>query len=1309
MTGHPDETAHKDQRVQAILHDYLLALDKGQAPDREEILQRHPELATELQAVFADQDRLDQLARSLRSAPEPPTLAPNEAPASDMPLGVVRYFGDYELLAEVARGGMGVVFRARQVSLNRMVALKMILAGQMASAADVQRFRTEAEAAANLDHPHIVPIYEVGEHEGQHYFSMKYVDGGSLADQVPRLVKDPKAAAGLLAVVARAVHHAHQRGILHRDLKPGNILLDAQGQPHVTDFGLAKRVEGDAGQTRTGAIVGTPSYMAPEQARAEKGLTTAVDVYALGAILYELLTGRPPFRAATQLDTVLQVMEKDPARPRTLNPAADRELEIICLKCLEKEPTRRYDSAAALADDLERWLRGEPILAQPAGRCARLVKWVKRRPAAAALVALSGLSVLLVVGGLAVGYLLISREQVATRQALGREQEINEQLSLAVQRERQVAYNQRIARGYNEWQANNVAGVEQILRECPADLRGWEWHYLKRLCHGDRLTLWGHPGPVLHVAYSRDGKWLASCGMCNVGSSDMRNHRSPDVRIWDAITGKPLLSFPSQSLWRITSVAFSPDRRRLALAAWCVGDPREQSPGLVEVHDTHTGKEVLQCGGHKGMVNDVAFSPDGRWLASAANDGVVRVFDTATGRESRALAGHQGSVHGVAFRPDSCRLASAGDDGTVRVWDVMTGKERAVLRGHQGAVSAVAFSDDGSRLASAGEDKTARLWDGESGLPTLTLWGHGGEVTGVTFSPDGKHLATCAADQTVRLWDTATGQELRIWRGHTGVVHGLAVHPDGVHIASAGQDETVKVWDITSSAEARTLTGETLKVNRVAVSPDNHRLASVSGTWLEEKPGALRIWDLQSSRLLQECTGPRHELGNVGGEVAFSPDGRWLVTADGDDHIRIRNASTGRALRTVGGASRHLALSPDGQKLAAVAEDAGTVLAVWDCHTGEKVLSIPEITPSKDDLSRAWGVAYSPDSRLIAFAKGGEYDHSGPGKVQVWEASSGREEFTIPGRANGFFSVGFSPDSKWLAAARAAYFDSDQPGEVALWDAHTGAEIQVFRGHRNLVTCMAFSPDGKRLVTGSRDHTLKLWDLATGQEIITLRGHPAEVTAVTFSPDGWKIISGGEEGTLKVWDATLTDQGVPGREARDLVDSLFDRLFLRDEVVDRIRSDAGLAEAVRRAALPMAQAHYENATHLNEASWETVRQAGSAMASYQRALRFAEAACRLAPNHGFYLNTLGVAQYRCGLYREALDTLRRSDELNAKSSGRSLPADLAFLAMAAHQLGQTDEAKAYLERLRAVMKDPKATPGDEEQGFLQEAEALLRE
>jgi tetratricopeptide (TPR) repeat protein len=392
MTPEPSDL---EGRLSAVLVACLEAIDAGQAPDRDGLRARFPEFAAQLERFLDDQARVDggaaplrAVARAAEGATAPPlsevTVAEGGAPPRPVPF---REAGDYELLGEVGRGGMGVVYRALQKSLSRTVALKVLRQAPLGEAADAQRFRNEAEMVAQLDHPAVVPIYEVGEHQGWLFLSMKLIEGGSLAEHLPRFQRDLRAAAALLALVARAVHHAHQRGILHRDLKPSNILLDGEGRPHVTDFGLARRLEGHPSLTQSGALVGTPSYMAPEQASGDRGaVTTAADVYGLGAVLYALLTGRPPFQAETALDTLLQVRERDPQPPHLLNPRVDRDLETICLKCLHKEPAQRYASARELAEDLERWLNREPIQARRAGLGERLGKWIKRRPALAALV-----------------------------------------------------------------------------------------------------------------------------------------------------------------------------------------------------------------------------------------------------------------------------------------------------------------------------------------------------------------------------------------------------------------------------------------------------------------------------------------------------------------------------------------------------------------------------------------------------------------------------------------------------------------------------------------------------------------------------------------------------------------------------------------------------------------------------------------------------------------------------------------------------------------------------------------------------------
>ncbi|MBC8875522.1 MAG: serine/threonine protein kinase [Planctomycetes bacterium] len=437
MSGETNELSAREQRVNELIAAYLEAVDAGEAPEPKEFIAAHSDIASELESFFANRDEFDRMAEPLQpvgpATPDaqhddvtlPPASEPTEAPTlaptetADAAIGaMVRYFGDYELVEEIARGGMGVVYKARQVSLNRVVALKMILAGQLASEEDVQRFHAEAEAAANLDHPGIVPIYEVGEHEGQHYFSMGFVEGSSLSAKVADGPLPPKKAAEYAKKVAEAVAFAHEKGVIHRDLKPANVLLarsdrihadhshdrpDESGhyEPKITDFGLAKKVEGDSGLTATGQILGTPSYMPPEQAAGKlDAIGPHSDIYSLGAILYCLLAGRPPFQTANPMDTLLQVLEQEPVPPRRLNPTVPRDLETISLKCLEKDAGRRYRSARELAEDLQRFLDDEPILARPVGVIGRFRRWTRRRPVLAGC-AFSLVGLLLVVAGFA--------------------------------------------------------------------------------------------------------------------------------------------------------------------------------------------------------------------------------------------------------------------------------------------------------------------------------------------------------------------------------------------------------------------------------------------------------------------------------------------------------------------------------------------------------------------------------------------------------------------------------------------------------------------------------------------------------------------------------------------------------------------------------------------------------------------------------------------------------------------------------------------------------------------------------------------
>jgi WD40 repeat protein/tRNA A-37 threonylcarbamoyl transferase component Bud32 len=1196
-------------------------------------------------------------------------------------------FGDYELLQPIAHGGMGVVYRARQKKLNRIVALKMILTGQLASEEEVQRFYTEAEAAAQLDHSGIVPIYEVGKQQGQHYFSMAMMEGGSLADRVKHAPLPPREAARLVRQVAEAVDYAHKRGIIHRDLKPANILMDKSGHPKVSDFGLAKQVTGGSHLTITGQVVGTPSYMPPEQAAGKiDAIGPGADIYSLGAVLYRLLTGRPPFEAASAMETLKQVLEQEPVSPRQLNTGVPRDLETICLKCLQKAPEKRYGSALALAEDLDHYLAGEPIRARPVGRVERVGRWCRRNRMVAALMA--GIALSLVAGIIATSVFAVQAYQEAKRAGISEEREKREKL-LSTRR----AYVAETNLAYSAWKDGQIDLMQRRLQgqvpkeDGSPDFRSFDWYYLQRLGHLELQTLAGHADAVWSVAFSPDGRFVASVG------------RDLTARIWDAATGQEVHTLRGHvvvdgKVDAVHGLAFSPDSLRLATGG---------SDGLVKIWDVATGKELLGWHGHDDEVWSLAFSPDGKRLVSVCRDGTLKVWDAKTGNTIRTQQAHPGyPVTGVAYSADGKWLATCSSDHTVKMWDADTGAEIHTFRGHGKSIWSVAFSPDGKHLVSGGEDRTVKLWDTTTGYEIRTMRGHTNTIYGVAFSPDGRRIASASSDQTMKLWDPNTGLDLFTLRGHGKPVLGVAFSPDGRRLASAGQDHLVKLWDTTAGWESLALAGHTQPVHGIAFSSDGRQVISASGVIeYSHNPirilGEIKFWDAATGQELRIL----HEPSAIW-SIVVSPNGQWLASASVDKTIKIRDMAGVREGRTLTGhntVALCVAFSADSTLLASASPDQ--TVKLWDLASGQEIHTL------LGHKARVLSVAFSPD--------GGRVASLGEDKtVRLWDIVTGQETLSLPchsaeessklhNRPDDAWCVAFSPDGHWLAC-------TGWDNTVILWDAATGQPLLRFRGHSQHVNRFTFTPDGQRVASASRDHTIKIWDTTTGQEILTLTGHGDEVLSVAFSTDGRQLASAGTEGTIHIWDTTpRTSELVVTREAWSVVRFLFAKPLLRPKVLDHIRHDVTLSDAVREQALILAEHYPEDAQCLYDACHPVVSRPGGRREQYCLALQQADCAYRRARENAAYGLNLAMAHHRLGMYQQAINTLHSAARAVRLQFQGLHPVALAIEAMSDYHLGHKQRAKKTLAQLRDLAKTPRWAQDEEAQAFLHEAEILLQE
>jgi WD40 repeat protein/serine/threonine protein kinase len=1099
----------------------------------------------------------------------PPSVLAATAAYRPLTEGPGTVIGPYKLLQQIGEGGMGVVYMAEQQEpVRRKVALKIIKPG-LDSEQVIARFEAERQALALMDHQNIARVLDAGTTEsGRPYFVMELVHGVPITQFCDDNQLTPRERLALFVPVCQAIQHAHQKGIIHRDVKPSNVLVtmyDDKPVPKVIDFGVAKAIEQRLTEktlfTQFGALVGTFEYMSPEQAELNAfGVDTRSDIYSLGVLLYELLTGTTPLerrrlREAALGELVRLIKEEEAPRPsqrlsssqnlpkiaaaRKTEPArlsklVQGELDWIVMMCLEKDRARRYDTASSLARDVERYLADEPVEACPPSARYRLGKFARKYRKA--LVTAAAFTVLLV-AGLVLSTLLAmwatSAEREANRQRIASDDAREEALDAKAEADRQrdaarlTAYASGMQLTQRAWDESNVVRARELLEEVPReaagrDLRGFEWYHLFRVCHVEMRTLEGHTHHVTSVAFSPDGQYLAS------GSADRT------VKIWDSATGKELFTLKCPE-GPVFSVAFSPDGQRLA---------SDGGDGTVKIWDRATGKELLALKGPRGAGCSVAFSPDGRRLAGGGGDGAATVWDSATGKVLVSVqAGRAGLMCAVAFSPDGRRLASGSRGGTVKIWDSATGKELLALTGPGRPVATVAFSPDGRRLA-ADVGSQVRVWDSATGKELLALKGHNNAgVNAVAFSPDGLRLASGSADKAVRVWDSATGKELACLKGHGSAVSSVAFSPDGQHLASGSEDGTVKIWDRTTGKDPFSIAG----TGPVAFSPDGQRLVSGSAD------KTVRIMDSATGKELLSLAGV--------GSVVFSPDGRRLASGEPEGTITVWDSTTGKRLFSLKGHGlpvTSVAFSPDGQRLASGALGGG--VKIWDSGTGKELSSFG--INSFEGVS----VAFSPDGRRLA--SGGTYDNA----VRIWDGVTGESLLSLEGDQvvpySLALSVAFSPDGRRVASG-----SSD--GTVKIWDSAAGKRLFSLKGHAKPVWSVAFSPDGQRLASGSWDETVKIWDSTTGKELVSLKGPGGEVTSVAFSPDGQRLASAHRGDIINLWERSVPPEIQSRRAARQLVADLFRQRGRRADVLEWLKTVPGMSPSRRQEAIRVTQTYPE--------------------------------------------------------------------------------------------------------------------------------------
>ncbi|MFT4547564.1 MAG: WD40 repeat protein [Pseudoalteromonas tetraodonis] len=981
-------------------------------------------------------------------------LAPaDEVPIEEQPLGEI---GDYEIYERIAMGGMGAIYRGRQRGLDREVAIKLIPEGRLAGSSDVARFRLEAGAAAELDHPNIVPIYDVGEEDGQHYFSMRLLRGGTLEDRAAEF-GDPASAAALMFKIAKAVHFAHQGGILHRDLKPANILMTREGEPMVGDFGLAKRIGGGAtgaSLTQTGQLLGSPAYIAPEIAAGKARASVGSDLYSLGVMLYQLLVGQVPFSGATQLDVIRQAVESEPPRPRSIEANVPRDLETICLKCLEKDPAHRYASAGEFAEDLENFICGKTINARPVGAAERALKWGRRKPALASLaavilLAISGFFLLLLVSGTK-----IRRERdiaIAERE-----------------RARLETYASDMAAAFDALDDNNLAKARELVeRQRPtasagADLRDTAWRIAWSRCLGEEVrSFHGHSGGVTCLTISPDGRQLVS------GSE-----QDGTVRFWDLDSGAQLLQLP-----RDLKVNLAYRARREAWAAL----------GGLSKH----GERIRNTGANVGNPISLAFTNRGKHLAIGCSDSYVRLYDIKNTQLDGWWPERIGRLTSFPVRKQlivGSGADGADQDGVARVYDGTDATAYEPLRQLPGSGGFVSASPDGHAVATGSDKGHISVFDADFALRARNP--HFGEIEAIALRNHGTCVAASRrGSPDVDFWNLVDDKRLKL-EGHVGTVDALSYAPDASVFASGSADQTIRIWHGTSGKAVRVLKGHAGVVSSLVWLRDAKTLISGGGD------GVIKFWN----------TGKDPEVEGWSGILVpmdLSTDGEWVVGSDEKKQkLQVGQSADGSGLSSIDTQQTIASAQFCGDHIGALMDDGeGEIHFQW--HHAKTLERIGAPLP----VGQATMSAFSPDGSRMSL--GFQTDLR---RFELWDLNQRKRIARIEDKTQfrSFNFMQFTPDGTKVICR-----EWNNGGSTHVYDGVTGqliCQLETTEG-----SGLAISPDSRSIAIGQPDHAIAIWDLIEKKRTAVLTGHLYPVHLITWSPDGNCLASSAGSGSVRLW------------------------------------------------------------------------------------------------------------------------------------------------------------------------------------------------